>query len=139
MKFTAESDIARPPVEVFDRMADARNEPSWTSQVSRSELVSEEPIGQGSRFVTMNRGKPYDSTITTHRSPELLVFEVAGKPLDITASFTITPRGDGAHVVSEFDFRPKGGMKAMFPLMQSAVRKDIAKQSQSFKRFCEQS
>ena len=138
MKFTVESDITRPPAEVFERLADARNEPSWNSQVSRSELVSEEPVGQGSRFVTVNRGKPYDSTVTTHEPPELLVFEVTGKPLDITASFTIAPRGDGSHVVSEFHFRPKGAMKVTFPLMQSAVRKDLAKQSQSFKRFCEQ-
>ena len=28
-------------------------------------------------------------------------------------------------------------MRLMFPLMQSAIRKDIAKQSESFKRFCE--
>jgi hypothetical protein len=65
------------------------------------------------------------------------VFEVTGKPLGITASFAVTPRGEGSHVESRFDFRPKGSMKLMFPLMQSAVRKDIAKQSESFKQFCE--
>lgn len=138
MKFTVESDIARPPAEVFDRLADARNEPAWNSQVTRSELVSEEPIGQGSRFVTVNRGKSYDSTITTHRTPDMLAFEVTSTPLDITVSFTIAPGGGGSHVVGEYDFRPKGAMKVMFPLMQSAVRKDLAKQSQNFERFCEQ-
>jgi uncharacterized protein YndB with AHSA1/START domain len=138
MKFTVESDIARPPAEVFDRLADARNEPSWNSQVSRSELLSDQPIGQGSRFVTVNRGKPYDSTITTHRTPDQLVFEVTGKQLDITVAFTITPRGDGSHVVGDYDFRPKGAMKVMFPMMQPAVGKDLATQSQNFIRFCEQ-
>lgn len=138
MKFTVESDIARPPAEVFDRLADARNEPAWNSQVTRSELLSDQPIGQGSRFVTVNRGKPYDSTITTHRLPDQLVFEVTGKQLDITVAFTITPRGDGSHVVGDYDFRPKGAMKVMFPMMQPAVRKDLATQSQNFVRFCEQ-
>jgi carbon monoxide dehydrogenase subunit G len=137
MEFSAESDIARPPEEVFDRMADARNESSWNSQVSRSDLVSDGEVGPGSRFVTVNRGKPYDATITTYERPGRVVFEVTGKPLDITASFTITPRGDGSHVESRFDFRPKGSMKLMFSLMQSAIRKDIATQSESFKRFCE--
>ncbi len=42
----------------------------------------------------------------------------------------VTPRGEGSHVESRFDFRPKGPMKLMFPLMQSAIRKDIAKQSE---------
>ena len=137
MEFSAESDIARPPDEVFDRMADARNEPSWNSQVSRSDLVSDGEVGPGSRFVTVNRGKPYDATITTYERPGRVVFEVTGKPLDITASFTITPRGDGSHVESRFEFRPKGSMKLMFSLMQSAIRKDVARQSESFKRYCE--
>lgn len=139
MEFSAESDIARSPGEVFDRMADARNEPSWNTQVSKSDLVSGGDVGPGAKFVTVNRGKPYDATITTYERPGRVVFEVTGKPLDITASFTITPRGEGAHVESRFDFRPKGSMKLMFPLMQSAIRKDIAKQSESFKRFCESS
>jgi Polyketide cyclase / dehydrase and lipid transport len=137
VRFTVESDIARPPEAVFDRMADARNEPDWNTQVSRSELLSDEPVGQGSRFRTVNRGKPYDATITTARRPELLVFEVTGGAFDITTSFAITAAGAGAHVVSEFDFRPKGAMKLILPLMQSAIRKDLARQSQNFRQFCE--
>jgi len=137
MEFSAESDIARSPDEVFDRMADARNEPAWNTQVSKSYLVSGGEVGPGAKFVTVNRGKPYDATITTYERPGRVVFEVTGKPLDITASFTISPRGEGAYVESRFDFRPKGSMKLMFPLMQSAIRKDIARQSESFKRFCE--
>lgn len=137
MKFTVESEIARPPEVVFDRMADARNEPEWNSQVSRSDLVSDGPVGQGSRFVTVNRGKPYEATITTADRPGLCVFEVTGGVFDITTTFTIGPSGAGSHVVSEFDFRPKGAMKLTFPLMQGAIRKDLATQSQNFKRFCE--
>jgi len=137
MEFSAQSDISRSPEEVFDRMADARNEPAWNSQVSSSELVSDGQVGPGSRFVTVNRGKSYDATITTYERPGRLVFEVTGKPLDITASFTISPQGEGAHVESRFNFRPKGGMKLMFPLMGPAIRKDVARQSASFKRFCE--
>jgi hypothetical protein len=111
VKFVLESHIERPPAEVFDRMADDALRP---------------------------RGRPYDSALTTCRRPERVVFEATGGAFDITAAFTITPRAEGSHVMSEFDFRPKGVMKVIFPLMQSAVRKDLAKQSQSVKRFCEQ-
>jgi uncharacterized protein YndB with AHSA1/START domain len=137
VRFAVESDIARPPDEVFDRIADARQEPEWNTQVSRSDLTSAESVGDGSRFITVNRGKSYDATITTYRRPELVVFDVSGKPLDITVSFTITPTPAGSHVVGEYDFRPKGSMKLMFPLMQGAIRKDVAKQSQNFRRYCE--
>jgi hypothetical protein len=40
-----EVSVARPRAEVFDLMADARNETAWNSQATSSELVSEEPIG----------------------------------------------------------------------------------------------
>ncbi len=39
MQFTVESDIDRPTDEVFDRAADARHEPEWNTQVSRSDLT----------------------------------------------------------------------------------------------------
>jgi hypothetical protein len=137
MQFRVESEIARPPETVFDRMADARNEPAWNSRVSSSELVSGEPIRQGTRFLTHNRGQPYDSTITIYRRPDQVVFEVTGKRLDITASFVIGPAGEGSHMISRFEFRPRGMMKAMFPAMKGAIRNDLAKQSASFKQFCE--
>jgi len=54
MEFSAQSDIARSPDEVFDRMADARNEPSWNTQVSRPDLVSGDQVGPGAKFVTVN-------------------------------------------------------------------------------------
>ncbi len=100
MRFTVESDIERPPV--FDLLADARNETSWNTQVSRSELVAGD-VGAGARFVTVNRGG-----------------------------------GSGSHVVGEYEFVPRGAMRVVFPLMQGAVRKDVATQSQNFKQFCEQ-
>jgi hypothetical protein len=33
--------------------------------------------------------------------------------------------------------RPKGFMKLIFPLMKPAVQKDLPRQMQSFKTFCE--
>ena len=42
--------IACPPEEVFDMLADLRNDTQWNSRVSRAELRSPEPIGLGSRF-----------------------------------------------------------------------------------------
>src|SRR4051794_27674831 len=114
MAFRTEATIARPPAEGFDRMADARNETAWNSEVSRSELLSGEPIGQGSRFLTVNRGKEYTATISSYERPGLLVFEVAGAPMDITATFRFEPDGTGTSFSGSFDMRPKGFMRVMF-------------------------
>jgi hypothetical protein len=137
MHNVVEKDIAVAPERAFDLMADARYEPQWNSRVTTSELVSAEPIGQGSRFRTVNRGRPYDATITTYDRPGQLVFEVTGKAMDITARFTFAPQGAGTRYEGDFEMRPKGALKFAFPLMGGAVRKDLDRQSGSFKRLCE--
>jgi len=131
-------DVSRPRQQVFDLMADARNEPRWNSQVSATDLVSDEPVGAGSRFTTVNRGQSYDVLITTYTPSDELVFAVDGKPMTITGRllFTDTPDG-GTHLSAEFTMQPKGFLKVLFPLMGPAVRKDFPKQFASFKAFCE--
>ena len=57
--------IARPVEVVFDFVADMRNEPRYNHEVSKVELLSEGPIGAGSRFraVTEARGRPLEMTV----------------------------------------------------------------------------
>src|SRR5262249_20247444 len=75
------------------------------------------PSAMGTEFVTVNRGKEYRSVLSTYERPSRLVFDVTGM-MDITASFTTTAEGEGTHLRSEFDFRPRGAMKAFFPVMK---------------------
>ena len=42
--------IQRPVEEVFDFVADERNEPRYNRQVSKVQLLTPEPIGAGTRF-----------------------------------------------------------------------------------------
>ncbi len=134
-----EVDIARPRHQVFDLMADARNELAWNSKVSRSELVSDEPIGNESEFATTNRGQQYVAFITTYDRPHQVGFNVVGKALEINASMRFADSAAGTRMAAQFDLQPKGFMKLMMPLMASAVRKDFPRQLTSFKKFCESS
>jgi len=128
------------PIEkAFDLMADARNEATWNSPVSRAELLSEEPVRPGSRFLILNRGQEYIGTIARHERPHQVTFEVTGKHLDITGSFSFATDGDGTGLDAEFDFRPRRAMKLLFPLMAPLVRRDLPRQLASFKSFCERS
>lgn len=129
--------VASSRSHVFDLMADARNETAWNSQVSSSELVSEEPIGPGTRFVTVNRGQSYDATITTYDRPNEIAFDVVGKSLKIIGRFKFSDSGDGTVVRATFEMEPQGYMKVMLPLMAPLVRRDFPKQLNSFKAFCE--
>ena len=79
MLINVAEDVATAPELVFDLMADARNEPTWNSQVSETELLSAEPIGLGSTFRTVNRGQEYTATMTEYARPTAMSFEVVGR------------------------------------------------------------
>src|SRR5436305_14518237 len=80
VQVTTRTGIACPPEQVFDTLADLRNETQWNSRVSSAELRSAEPIGPGSRFAIVNGGTPYDVTITTYERPSRLALAASGKP-----------------------------------------------------------
>ena len=133
--FDVSRELETTPEVAFDAMADARNEVRWNSRVSRSDLVSGEPVQQGSRFQTVNRGQSYDATITEYQRPGRLTFEVTGKQMDITSTFSFEANAKGTLLRGEFDFRPKGLVKAMFPLMRPMIRGDLPKQMESFATY----
>ena len=136
MRVTATTRIACPPENVFDMLADLRNDRQWNSRVSRAELRSPEPIEVGSRFAIVNGGTAYDVTITTYDRPSRLVFEASGKP-DLTIECTLTPTGEGTELKSDFDFRPRGALRVLFPLLAPVIRRDVPKQYASLKALCE--
>ena len=136
MHITTTTRIACAPENVFDTLADLRNDTQWNSRVSRAELRSPEPIGLGSRFAIVNGGTPYDVTITSYDRPSRLVFEASGKP-DLTIACALTRSGDETELESDFDFRPRGALKVLFPLLAPVIRRDVPKQFASLKALCE--
>ena len=135
--FEVDSTIKASPEEAFDAMADARNETEWNTAVSRSRLLSDEPIGEGAVFETVNRGQTYQAKIKTYERPSRLVFEVSGKTMDITAAFAFAANDGGTANHATFDFRPKGWFKLVFPVMRPLVARDGPKQAQNFAQFVE--
>jgi len=136
VRVTTSTEIACPPEQVFDTLADLRNDAEWNSRVSSAELRSAEPIGPGSRFAIVNGGTPYDVTITTYDRPSRLVLEASGKP-NLTIEYTFRPSGEGTDLESDFDFRPSGVLKVLFPLLAPVIRRDVPKQHASLKARCE--
>lgn len=138
MRATATTRIACAPERVFDVLADLRRETEWNSRVSKAELLSGEPVGQGSRFAIVNGGTSYDVTLTACDRPSRLVFDAKGKP-DLTITYALTPTADGTELESELDFRPTGALKVLFALLAPVIRRDVPKQYASLKALCERS
>ena len=138
MKVRATTAIDQPVSDVFPLMADNRNEPRWNSNLSDSELLTAEPIGAGSRFRAVYRGKECIAVIAEYESDRVVTFEVDTKQMDITGKMSFSPAGSGTQLDGEFDLRPKGVMRAMLPLMAPLVRRDFPRQFTNFKAFAEQ-
>lgn len=136
MRIATRTGIACPPEQVFDMVADMRNETQWSRRVSSAELRTGEPIELGSRFSIVNGGTPYEVTITTYDRPSRLVFEASGKP-DLTIAYTFKPTSEGTDLESDFDFRPRGVLRVLFPLLAPVIRRDVPKQYASLKALCE--
>jgi uncharacterized protein YndB with AHSA1/START domain len=128
--------LACPPEQVFDTLADLRNETQWNGRVSSAELRSAEPIELGSRFEIVNGGTPYEVTITTYERPSRLALEASGNP-DLTIVYTFVRAGDGTQLDSDYDFRPRGFLKMLLPLLAPVIRRDVPKQQASLKALCE--
>jgi hypothetical protein len=138
MTITEDLRIECAPVTVFDLMADVRNEAQWNDGVSRAELTTDEPVGEGSKFLT-DRGPlgQLESTITVFDRPRRLEFGATSKRMDLAISFTFTEAGSATLVHGTFDPKPKGVMAVLFPLLRPMIRRDMAKQHQQFKALCE--
>lgn len=128
-------DVARD--RVFDLMGDARNEPTWNPKVTRCDLDTTEPVGQGSSFTAVYRGLTYTDTITEHDRPSRLTFTVTGRLLTIVARMRFEEAGGSTQLRAEFDVQPHGVMKALLPVMGPVVRRDFRRALAGFRRFCE--
>jgi uncharacterized protein YndB with AHSA1/START domain len=61
---SGEVTIDAPVEEVFDLVADERNEPRYNPRIVRAEKLSEGPVGRGARFVAVPKGMGARGTMT---------------------------------------------------------------------------
>lgn len=137
MTIREEMHIDCPPTTAFDLMADVRRITDWNEGVSKAEMTSSGPIGNGSQFVVFNRRQEMHSTITRFDRPDQLDFSVTSKALDVASTFRFASDDEGTALVIEFEPRPKGVMKALFPVIKPFIQRDLRNQHLKFKDFCE--
>jgi hypothetical protein len=87
--------IDRPIQEVFDFVADERNEPRYNPRMLHAEQLSPGPIGLGTRFRAemTSMGRPAAMTIenTGYERPRLLASTTRLSTMDITGVLLFDP------------------------------------------------
>ena len=113
--------IDRPPEVVFDCVADERNEPRYNPRMTTASLVSEPPIGQGSRFAATMKSRARTFTMTTEftvydRPTRLASVSTVGAMRTVGA-VTFERQGTGTLMSWAWDVELRGILKVATPVV----------------------
>ena len=112
------------PEELFDYCVDMRNELEWNPAAKSMEMLTDGPVGVGTRFLARWKGAP--SAIEV----ECLAFDRPlrwvhdnGGPIAVTFTGTVEPIDGGSLLRVRFDARPRGWFRLVFPAFVVMARR----------------
>jgi uncharacterized membrane protein len=119
--------IDRPVEEVFDLVADERNEPRFNSRMRRVEKIVTGPIGVGTRFraetTSMGRTVPMVIELTGYERPRRLASTTHVSSMELEGALTFDPVPGGTRMRWAWDVQPHGPLKLMPPLVARMGRR----------------
>ena len=117
--------INRSVEEVFDFTGDPRNELKWNPDVEIMEMITDEPIGVGSKFrAKWKQSRILELEFTRYDRPRAWT-TFNGGLLSVNLDCTITPdnTGTGAIFHSRFEIHPHGIMILLFPIILRSLKR----------------
>jgi len=141
VKIEGSTVIARPVEDVFDFVADERNEPKYNPRMTKAEKVTTGPIAEGTRWsaTVTARGRPIDMQIevTEYARPHSLGSTTSMSTAQIQGRVTFEPDLAGTRLHWSWDLRPKGMLKLMGPAISRIGRRQEAQTWAGLKRYLE--
>lgn len=133
--------IKRPVEEVFDFVADERNEPRYNPRMRSAELISPGPIGPGTRFraVGTTIGWPVEMAIeiTAYERPRRLASTTHRATMEIQGTRTFDAVPEGTRMRWAWDVEPRHIITLMEPLVASVGRRQEETIWAGLKQFLE--
>jgi hypothetical protein len=122
--------IDRPVDEVFDYVADERNEPSYNPAMVRVEKLTDGPVGAGTRYraTVVSMGRQVDMLIETTIAdrPATLSSVTTMRSARITGTLTFVPEHDATQMTWDWDVTPTGPARILSPVITSVGRRQEA-------------
>jgi uncharacterized membrane protein len=133
--------INRPVEEVFDFVADERNEPRYNSRIRGAEQITQGPIGVGTRFraETVSIGRPVGMVIelTGYQRPRRIVESVHMASMDLHGGLTFEPVADGTRMRWSWELEPRGILRLLRPMVARLGRSQEQRIWTGLKRLLE--
>ena len=103
--------IAAPPAEVFRRISDFANAPQTVRGIKRVEMLTDGPVGVGTRFretrVMFGREASETMEVVAFDAPRSYTLRASAQGFVYASTMTVTPAGAGAEVEMTFEARPQ--------------------------------
>jgi carbon monoxide dehydrogenase subunit G len=118
--------IQRPIDEVFDFVADSRNEPAWLPGASGVEKTTEGPIGHGTRFEGQyaRAGTVFLELIEFER-PHRVTFRAKSRIVKFDDAVILETEGTGTRLRATMEARAGGLLRVIEPLMGRTMRRQF--------------
>jgi uncharacterized protein YndB with AHSA1/START domain len=133
--------INRPVEDVFDFVADERNEPLYNPQMLRAEQTSSGPIGLGTQFrvesKTMGRTVAMTIAFTAYERPRRLTSSTHISTMDVRGTLTFEPVPKGTRMHWLWKLEPHGLLKLMTPMIAMMGRRQERTIWTGLKRYLE--
>jgi hypothetical protein len=133
--------IDRPAEEVFDFVADARNEPRYNPRMLRAEKLTPGPIGLGTRFrdEVKSMGRPAEIAIEIvgYERPRRLTDSIHLSTMDIRGGLTFDPVPAGTRMRWSWELLPRAVFRLLAPLVARVGRRQEQRIWAGLKRVME--
>ena len=112
------------PEQAFDYLSDMRNEPEWNPTAVSVEKLTDGPVGLGTRFrAKWKGGPPVEVTMVGYDRP--VAWEAHnGGPIEVAFKARLETVSEGTRLSVDFDARPHGWFRLVFPLFLLKLRRD---------------
>jgi uncharacterized protein YndB with AHSA1/START domain len=134
--------INRPVEEVFDFVADERNEPRFNPHMRRAEKITEGPVGVGTRYrselVSMGRTIKMDIEFTGYERPRRLASSTHMSSMDTQGALTFDPVPGGTRMRWWWELEPRGVLKLVSPVVAGMGRRQELRIWTGLKRLLEE-
>ena len=112
------------PEQAFDYLSDMRNELEWNPAVESVVKLSDGPVAVGTRFrAKWKGGPPVDVTVVEHDRPKVWEMHNDG-PIEVVFKARLEPITEGSRLSVDFDARPHGWFRLIFPVFLRRLRRD---------------
>jgi uncharacterized protein YndB with AHSA1/START domain len=133
--------IAAPIEQVFDMVADERNEPRYNPRIARAEKTTPGPVGCGTRFTAEPKGMGAKGAMTMevvgYDRPHRLVTSVRSSYMDVDGTLTFARVDGGTRMRWSWDMRLRGARRVLAPLMRALGPRWEYRNWAGLKRFME--